>query len=134
MSLTRDADLINALYSIPSSDLRAVVIKHLHPCATHSLCEHLKKLVYQHRSHRLPNEESRNILQQTLRPHSRLLRHLFNKVNQPSDRKRRKKRRLDLQKGKGIFTLIASAVIPVIVDLISRAASSSSSSKKKKLK
>ena len=118
MSLKRNKALFDLLMQIPDVTDRSNAVKHLRSDCAHDLCSHLQKLIYQQPSHRLRSEKHRKALKQAMQPHSAYLKRVF------KQHRKQGKRDFKLpggQKGAGIFSLIAAAVIPILVDLISKA-------------
>lgn len=115
----RDKDLFRSLADVRDVSSRKKLIDHLSEPTAKRLEKHVKGLVLQKTGYKIKNPADRAALQTALQPHKPLLKRFVGREQQverdgPPFRK---------QRGGWIFSVILATLIPVVVDLISRAVS-----------
>ena len=125
MSLSRqlvnDCELLGIILSLPNIRARARFIqRYLRPSDQHRLCEHVAKIINgKPRSHQLNDENSFQTVTKVLTPHKRILKRVLKRVQ---DKRARKNFDLKRQRGGALFSILLAGLIPLIGDLIIRAA------------
>lgn len=107
---SRDCELLAALMQISDLDSRAVLVQNLHPSAVEALCSHLKSVIAQKRTHRIADKNVRSSVSEALQPHSRVIKRM-------TTGKGAVYKNLRKQRGGALFTLILSAVVPLLAQM-----------------
>lgn len=111
MTSLADRQLLLALQSIENPHLRRTIVKNLDSRAREKLCKHICKFVKQSSPlYKLCEEHDKNAIKQALAPHKKSIQKILQNPKLA-------------QKGSGIFTILASALVPVLTQLISSAIS-----------
>lgn len=108
--MNKDLDLLSALQSIENPRLRRIAVRHLDPRARGRICKHFCNFVKQSSpKYKLCKEHHKTVIKKALAPHRKSVHKIL------------KDPRQEVQRGSGIFTILASALIPVIAQLIGSA-------------
>ena len=119
-SFQNDCELLGFILALPNISARSRFIqRYLRPADQHRLCVHVANLVQGHKSHRLPDDNLHQALIRALSPQKKSLVRLIKRVRDPT---RRRHWDLNRQKGGAIFSVILAGLIPLISDIIIRAA------------
>ena len=119
--LVNDCELLGIILTLPNIRARARFIQRfLRPSDQHRLCEHIGKIVSgKVRSHQLNDGNSFRTVTKILTPHKRTLKRVLKRVQ---DKRARKNFDLKSQRGGALFSVIIAGLIPLVADLIIRAA------------
>lgn len=119
---SRDCALLAALMQVTDVDSRAVLVQNLHPSSLEALCSHLKNVIAQKRTHRISNENVRSSVSQALQPHSRVIKRITSGKGAYGN--------LRKQRGGALFSILLSAVVPLLAQMAISAISKKLNKKK----
>lgn len=112
--MNNDRQLLLALQSIKDPLLRRTVVHNLNPRARSKICKHFCKFIKQSSPlYKLCKEKHKTAVKKALAPHRKSIQKILSNPEQ-------------VQSGSGVFTILASALVPLITQLIGSAVSKKS--------